>query len=131
VGERERSPPPNANDEFDELEHYLASKRDAVVGNVLQWWLDRRAQYPVLSALALQMLAVPASSSDCERFFSGAGRQLTPARSHMHGETLEALESLKWWVRQGIVTVDQLLEAEPHGEKRKRVDEDDDVEADA
>ena len=70
----------------------------------VDWWRDEQQQavYPNLSRWALDILSIPAMSDDPERLFSRAKHTLTPNRSSMAPETLEALECVKSWGLQKI-----------------------------
>jgi len=62
-----------ANIEEDEWTQYLKS---LLVHNwngfrVRNWWLDRKKEFPTLSRMALDLLAVPSMSAEVERVFSG------------------------------------------------------------
>ena len=48
--------------------------------------------------LGWDMLAVLAMSAECERVFSSADRLLTPIRSSLKDDIIEASECLKAWV---------------------------------
>ncbi|KAF2143525.1 uncharacterized protein K452DRAFT_211557, partial [Aplosporella prunicola CBS 121167] len=90
----------------DELERYLHEPpppqrlHDL---DVLQWWVTRQKQYPTLSRMALDLLACPAMSSDCERTFSTAGRSMSKLRSRLSEGTAEALACLSSWLPAGWV----------------------------
>jgi len=58
----------------DEYEDFINSKPISIQGTALQWWLDptRRADYPRLSQMAIDILSVPSMSAEAERVFSGA-----------------------------------------------------------
>ena len=47
--------------------------------------------------MALNLLSVPAQSSETERLFSSAKLTLTPQRLRMEAEVLEVIECLKSW----------------------------------
>jgi hypothetical protein len=57
----------------------------------------------MVSQLALDILAIPAMVTDCERSFSLAKLTLTSQRLSMTSETLEKLQCLKNWARHGAV----------------------------
>ena len=69
--------------------------------NVLQWWSkpDRQGTYRILSKIARQILAVPASTVAIEQTFSQGGQILDPKRSNLMPETLEALVCVNDWKR--------------------------------
>ena len=86
----------------DEYDRYVADRPDDV-DDPIQWWKDRRHTYPQLSQLAFDMLAIPAMSTECERTFSKAGYSISPRRSQLGPDILEAAECLKLWITNGLV----------------------------
>jgi len=60
-------------------------------GDPLEWWKFNQTKYPVLSILAKNYLAIPASQASCERLFSIAKHDMTPQRTHMKPDLMEAL----------------------------------------
>ncbi|KAM5527771.1 transposase-like protein [Fusarium oxysporum f. sp. phaseoli] len=85
-----------------ELERYLCLEPQDTQ-DAIQWWRDHRASFPSLSSFALDVFAIPAMASDCERQFSLAKLTLTSQRLSMGADTLEHVQCLKNWVRQGGV----------------------------
>jgi hypothetical protein len=64
----------------------------------LDWWKTHWEEYPTLSVLARDWLAVTASSVPCESLFSIAGNTITPNRNRLNPETAQAILCLKsWW----------------------------------
>ena len=59
--------------------------------NQLEWWKSHQEQFPLLSHLVRVVFAVPAASSKSERVFSVAGNMVTPKRTRLNTETVEAL----------------------------------------
>ncbi|KAJ6437529.1 tyrosinase [Purpureocillium lavendulum] len=59
----------------------------------IQWWRDHGNSFPALSSFALDVLAIPAMASDCERQFSLAKLTLTSQRPAMGADTLERIHS--------------------------------------
>jgi len=57
------------------------------------------AEYPTLSRMARDILAVPASTIASESAFSTGSRVLSDFRSRMTTETVEALVCLQDWIR--------------------------------
>lgn len=58
--------------EFDEYDQWLSSpdlKHDPLVSDPVQYWWDRRQDYPRLSRMALDLLSIPPMSAECERLF--------------------------------------------------------------
>ena len=58
------------------LERYLRLKPQATT-NPVEWWMAQRTSFPLLSKLALNILAIPAMAADCKRAFSLAKLTLT------------------------------------------------------
>jgi len=54
-------------------------------------------EYPVLSRIAHDLLAVQVSTVASESAFSAGGRVVDPFRSRLEPETIEALICLKDW----------------------------------
>lgn len=50
--------PPRAAELSDELARYLSADVETV-DDPLEWWADRRAQYPNLSRMAIDFLTLP------------------------------------------------------------------------
>ncbi|KAJ0136169.1 Uncharacterized protein HZ326_20826 [Fusarium oxysporum f. sp. albedinis] len=90
------------DDHIGELEWYLRLESQDTQ-DAIQWWRDHRASFPSLRSFALDVFAIPAMTSDCERQFSLAKLTLTSQRLSMGPDTLEHVQCLKYWVRQGGV----------------------------
>ncbi|ODA78128.1 hypothetical protein RJ55_06731 [Drechmeria coniospora] len=69
----------------------------------IQWWRDHKHAFPALSSFALDVFAIPAMATDCERQSSLAKLTLTSQRLAMGADTLERVHCLKNWVRHGGV----------------------------
>lgn len=89
-------------DSNDELSMYLNEPKNAELTSagpneidLLAWWKKRATQYPVLSIMAREVLAVPASTVSVEQAFSSGGYMLDERRSTMHPKNLEAQVLLK------------------------------------
>ena len=63
--------------------------------NVIRWWNDRYYTQPDLARFALDILAVPPMSDDCERLFSGASILLDKRRRRLGIDIIEANECLR------------------------------------
>ncbi|KAF7450425.1 Dimer-Tnp-hAT multi-domain protein [Pyrenophora tritici-repentis] len=70
----------------------------------VQYWLSLKPKYPHLSRLAIDVLTIPASSSDCERVFAGTGDIIEPQRRKIGAQLLAALVCLQRWTRAGFTT---------------------------
>ncbi|CAL5333760.1 unnamed protein product [Camellia sinensis] len=83
-----------------ELDHYL---EDDVLPrtsgfDVLNWWKASGPKYPTLQAIARDILAIPVSTVASELAFSTSGRLVSPHRSRLHPNTLEALMCAQSWL---------------------------------
>ena len=63
----------------------------------LDYWNSRILSQPDLARFALDMLALPASSAECERAFSSAKLLITASRNRLHPDIIEANECLRAW----------------------------------
>jgi hAT family C-terminal dimerisation region len=54
----------------DELADYLSFSLAAQNADPVKWWIDHAVRFPILSHLALDILAIPATSAEAERAFS-------------------------------------------------------------
>ncbi|KAL3761407.1 hypothetical protein ACHAWU_007366 [Discostella pseudostelligera] len=63
--------------------------------NPLDWWRDNSTKYPNLALLALEYLAIPATSAPSERVFSRAGRLLTMKRALLSPDIAERMMFIK------------------------------------
>jgi len=89
----------------DELESYLMSDRvvppkDCTHGKaaarwVLKWWHEHSNQYPNMSKMAKDYLAVPGTSVSVERLFSGGRDTLGIRRMSLGKDTMRTLTLLK------------------------------------
>jgi len=48
-----------------ELDRYLQAPCDPMVADIIEWWLARRTEYPVLSKMALDYCSSPGVSVNC------------------------------------------------------------------
>lgn len=67
--------------------------------DILQWWSLHSSKYPVLSRLARDILAVPASVVPSESAFSTGQRVVSDYRSRLDSTTVEALICLQDWYK--------------------------------
>ena len=66
----------------------------------MDYWNARILSQPDLARFALDMLAIPVSSSECERVFSSAKLLITASRNRLHPDIIEANKCLKAWFRR-------------------------------
>lgn len=93
---------PRRSESDSELERYYRLEPQEV-NDPIQWWADHRTTFPQLSRFALDILAIPAMASDCERAFSIAKLTIGPQRHRLQDQTIEAMQMLKDWIRQGSI----------------------------
>jgi hypothetical protein len=86
-----------------ELDEYLKLRPDRDIEDPIQWWVDRKKTFPRLSRLALDLLAVPAMSDDCERQFSLAKLSVSSQRARLLPQTLQFLQLIRSWLRHGAI----------------------------
>lgn len=68
----------------------------------LDWWFEKRLEFPILYRVAKRFLSIPGTSASVERVFSQGGLTLTELRSAMTAATFEALMVLKLQHEHGI-----------------------------
>jgi hypothetical protein len=89
-----------------ELEQYLADSLDEFSldkdFDILSWWKLKEPKYHVIARLTRDILAVPISTVASEATFSIAGRTLSPIRSSLSDESLEALICAQDWLRAAV-----------------------------
>ncbi len=66
----------------------------------IHYWNERYCTQPDLAQMALDVLAVPAMSDECERLFSSAKLLLSDRRSRLGMDIIEASECLRAWYGQ-------------------------------
>ncbi|KAJ1699071.1 hypothetical protein LUZ63_007583 [Rhynchospora breviuscula] len=92
--------------EKSELEEYLSLPLDKTgvddEFDILTWWKMKVPKYLVLSRLARDILAVPASTVASESTFSTSGRTLSAVRNCLNDESIEALICAQDWLRARV-----------------------------
>ncbi|EGU83980.1 hypothetical protein FOXB_05506 [Fusarium oxysporum f. sp. conglutinans Fo5176] len=102
-----------------ELERYLRLEPQETE-DPIEWWMAHQGQFPTVSQLALDILAIPAMATDCERSFSLAKLTVTSQRLSMTTETLEKLQCGEAggdsnWGRRGLVEDWDIVAGEHRG----------------
>jgi hypothetical protein len=64
---------------------------------------DNGWKYPLLAKLAINLLAVPAMSTEVERTFSSAGITTDDLRNTLLMDGIQAIECLRNWLRTAKV----------------------------
>ncbi|PIA59621.1 hypothetical protein AQUCO_00400484v1, partial [Aquilegia coerulea] len=75
--------------------------------DILDWWRTQEASYPVLSAMARDLLTIPVSTVASESAFSGSERVVSKYRSCLLPNVVEALTCLKDWFQAEEGTQDE------------------------
>ncbi|KAH9697027.1 BED-type domain-containing protein [Citrus sinensis] len=87
----------------DELDTYLGEKlvpfNVEEEFDVLAWWKMNGGNYPILSQIARNILAIPVTTVASEYAFNTGGRFVSPYRNRLHPSTLEALMCSHSWIR--------------------------------
>ena len=93
---------PANEDTFDAFISLPAIRVDCTA---LKWWcrIEQRQRYPRLSRMAIDILSIPPQSAEPERTFSGARRTASWDRLSMSSNSLEMVECVGNWLRQGHV----------------------------
>jgi hypothetical protein len=77
----------------------------------MDYWRSRESEWPQLTAMALDFMAVPAMSSECERVFSSYAKLTIPESSRLSGDMLWWSECLKNWQRRGAISIEGAFNA--------------------
>lgn len=92
----DQTPQPVTN----ELELYFNSNPPGDEIVPLEWWKNHAMEYPTLSKMAQDYLAIMPTSVPCEQFFSIAGNQISQTRNRIDANTARACLCLKSWLEQ-------------------------------
>ncbi|KAG5649809.1 hypothetical protein H0H81_001913 [Sphagnurus paluster] len=87
-----------------ELRRYLnVVERDvSPETNLLAWWQDHAADYPILARITIDVLPSQASSVPCERLFSACKETTMDCRARLSTDRFEQLQVLKFFWRDQI-----------------------------
>lgn len=85
--------------EESEIEQYLNYPQCKPNIDLLQWWKNHQNEYPILAAIARDILCVPATSVPVERLFSEAAHILTKLRCSLGDEKFRALICTNMWMK--------------------------------
>jgi hypothetical protein len=83
------------------LSRFLSDEKDPADGT-LSWWAKNEDRHPVLAVLARSLLSMQASSAASERLFSVSGMIVTPLRSQLSTQNVEAATLVRAAVLSGI-----------------------------
>ncbi|CCO32612.1 hypothetical protein BN14_06675 [Rhizoctonia solani AG-1 IB] len=85
----------------EEVRNYLDGKYRYKGGDILMWWKDNEPHLPVLSRIARDILAVPATSVSVERLFSRCKLVMNDYRN-MSFDTARQLITCQQWLEAGL-----------------------------
>ena len=85
---------------YDELDRYLNSSVDNRTDSLI-WWKFHKKDYPILSQIAKDYLAIQATSVPSERAFSISGLTISKTRNRLDPETARAIICMKNWIGKG------------------------------
>ena len=77
--------------------------------DIIQFWASKAYDYPIMSQMAKDYLAIPATSAASERVFSNASDIITKKRNRLSPDTLCLLLCLRSW---GVIPDTELEEDE-------------------
>jgi len=82
------------------LEKYIAEPLLKIAGqfDILAWWKNKRDEYPILTQIVRDVMAIQVSTVASESAFSAAGRVVDPYGNRLDPEIIEALICTKDWV---------------------------------
>jgi hypothetical protein len=85
----------------DEYDRYCAEPTLPDTVDAIQWWLEPSQQrnFPNLSKMALDLLSIPAMSTEAERIFSYLEDSISERRNKSNMDLVEALVLLKSWMK--------------------------------
>jgi hypothetical protein len=80
----------------------LDKEKKEIIENfdILGWWKQNGLKFPTMQKIARDFLAIPISTVASESAFSTSGRVLTPQRSRLKEDILEALMCTQDWFRK-------------------------------
>jgi hypothetical protein len=90
-------------DEFSKYDDAPTRVHNLNTFNPIKWWDEAKSEFLTLHLWALNTLAIPAMSAECERVFSSAKKLITPKRNRLHEEIIGASECLKNWWDKGLI----------------------------
>ncbi|KAL8522252.1 hypothetical protein ACS0TY_012404 [Phlomoides rotata] len=96
------SPDESETDHMSKYDKFVASDFEGNVKNELDSYLEEcwknALKYPTLQLIARDVLAIPISTVASESTFCTGGRFISPHRSRLHHDTLEALMCFQDWL---------------------------------
>jgi hypothetical protein len=95
-----------------EVDRYLLDGCEATIKDfdVLGWWKINAPKYPIIAAIARDVLAMPIFTVASESAFNTGGRILDPFRSTLSPLTVEALVCTQNWIINTPIDIRELEE---------------------
>ena len=92
-----------------ELTRYLKLPVMERETNIYHYWQAKQYEFPIISKIAADFLAIPATLAPSECVFSVGSDIITKKRNRLTGESVQMIMCLKDW---GIITDDDIAEDE-------------------
>jgi hypothetical protein len=89
------------------VESLLVNSLNSTKRDSLKWWADHATKFLILASLALQYLAIPATSAPSERLCGIATRIITKGRTSILEVHAECMPSLPWLLRPELRSFQQ------------------------
>lgn len=120
--------------EISELDLYLSTQVERrQVGkatyDVLAWWKLNEPRFPILAAMARDVLAVPMSTVASESLFSTCGRILDDFRSSLTPKMAQALVCAQDWFRSEIRSSDLFLNSKKVKAQTEDMEDEDELDS--
>ena len=97
-------------DEMGEYEVEKPEPPECEPSEIYSYWANRSHRWPCLSAMAKDLLSIPATSAASERAFSVGKDVFGISRNRLSPETVEALICLRSWYKAGLVNENDVHE---------------------
>ena len=96
----------NDNHSNDEFDSYIQGPQTVFLDRdaVFPWVLDPMNPWPNMRQQILDLLSIPAMSTELERVFSHGKLTITPMRNRLSEQTVEMLELLRHWWSNNIIS---------------------------
>ena len=90
--------------EWDEYEIYILQNSIQISGSAFDWWLhdEQWESWSWLSQMTIDILSIPAMSTEPEQVFSETQRTISWDRMQLEQEIIEKIECLKSWMHHNI-----------------------------
>lgn len=111
-------PKPTTSPDQDSFDAFINSEPiDIGSCTALEWWCqpEQRRRYPRLHRMAIDILSVAPESAEAERTFSGARRTIGWDRARLSCKTVELLECIGNWIRNGFIRAGSIIVHEATG----------------